>query len=275
MKDTALYVYCLIDGAGDGTGVPALPGVEPDTWTYVLPLGRVAAVVSEVPLSDYGPEALEANVERIEWIGPRAQAHAQVIQALFDSRTVLPLKFGTLFYSEERAREAFSPQVDSLHAALTRLAGKEEWGIKYYGNPEALAETLAETELRSRAAASSPGQLYLLRKKMISSFQTKALGMLEDQVRKLHERLAATAFASRAGKGAGEGKLRTGEHLVFTGLYLVDRRERDAFLDRVARLESDPTGTSVRMVASGPWPPFSFCDAFIGGSPEQPARHPE
>jgi hypothetical protein len=261
VKETGIYLYCLVEGAA---GVPELPGVDPDYTTYALPIGEMAAVVSRVPLSEFGPEALQANVEQVEWIGPRARAHAEVIQALFGSRTLLPFRFGTIFYGEERVREIFTHQHDRIRAGLAELAGKEEWGVKFYGHPERLALALMEQELtRKGGPGANPGHAYLLRKKLVNTLQGKAMEMLEEEAERRYEQLQAFACAACSRSPAGMDRLPSGEQPLLKAAYLVQQTHRDSFLAEAARLHHEAGEEGVHLQVTGPWPPYSFCDQVL------------
>ena len=71
----------------------------------------------------------------------------------------------------------------------------------------------------------------------------------EDAARELHDPLAAVACASSRRAGADAATL-------LAASYLVDRARIDEFRARVDQVSA--ASPRVRVVCSGPWPPYSF-----------------
>jgi hypothetical protein len=138
MTDTAIYVYCVVEAASPGNRARSLTGLPGAVRPTCLDLGRgLWAVVSEVPLSKYGPAEVEAGLRNLEWVAEIAVAHEAVVEHFATRRgaTVVPMKLFTMFTSSDRAVSDLRAKRPTLTAALRRVRGCEEWGVRLVRAP--------------------------------------------------------------------------------------------------------------------------------------------
>lgn len=96
-----------------------------------------------------------------------ALTHDRVICDLFRQITVLPLRFGTRFISEEGLRTHLEQNADQYLAKLEKLNGKAEYTLKFIPHPlSATPETEATEETKQK------GKQYFLAKKQ--QYQARA-----------------------------------------------------------------------------------------------------
>src|SRR5205085_11811390 len=93
--------------------------------------------------------------------------------------SVVPLRFGTIYLKRERVEEMRAERGGKLIPIIERLCGREEWGLNLYLDRAKLLENIVTLsthlrELAKQADAASPGQAYLLRKKIKSLRETEA-----------------------------------------------------------------------------------------------------
>jgi hypothetical protein len=143
------YVYCLVRSArrpslrGIQAGMPGggavrVLGIPAST----SPPKRAAAVrdwliVSTVPGEAYGEEALEAGVQQLEWVAPRALAHEAVVEHFLAAPAVLPMQLFTIFTGDARAIEHVVGDKRRIAAIMKRIEGKVEWGLRLTLDPAA------------------------------------------------------------------------------------------------------------------------------------------
>jgi hypothetical protein len=152
-------------------------------------------------------------------------AHERVVEALMADRTVLPLRFGSRVADEDALRQVLVSGRDEYVAALARVSGRVELGVR------ALARE------RAPAPAAASGRDYVL---------AKLRG--EGEAAALHAPLAELAADARLLSGRGEELLR--------GAYLVERPEIARFRAAVERLQTAHPEAAI--LCTGPWPPYSF-----------------
>lgn len=211
----------------------------------LLRLGRLAALVSE---AEEGAVAVtDENV----------LAHNRVNAAALALSTPLPFRFGTRA-APERLAEYVSANETTLLEGLARVRGCVEMSVKLMPGGEAAEDGAAPLEpagadspLKSPAgaAAGGLGTAFLLAKRR------EMLG--EENARRRAEELAAWLAAGVAGLAREtHARLSPSEAIVVRAAHLVERGRVALYRERVRALRSARAG--VRLLTSGPWPPYSF-----------------
>src|SRR4051794_30486824 len=132
---------------------------------------KVAALVSRLDQPDYQPEMLEERSGSVEWLSPRAMAHDRVLTWASDHGAVVPLPMFSLFSGQHAVRTMLEDRSAQLSQTLTRIGMAREYALRVYRvDAELLAavHTLSPKlqEMAATAANASPGQRYLLERKL-------------------------------------------------------------------------------------------------------------
>lgn len=260
---TATYVYAVCRG-GDGAALAALPGQAPGRPVRLLRFGELTAVVQDVPAAEFGEDALRERLTDRTELERCARAHHEVIAAAAAAAPVLPFPLATIYRGDARAATALRADRDRLTAALRRITGRAEWGVKVYARP---AERPAATDGhpperadREDVPARRPGHAYLDRLR----------GVRHERERRQEAGLRAAevverAFADLAVAGR---RLRPhdthltpgrGAHLL-NAAYLVAETRAGEVVATVRRLRRSPRCRDVEIELTGPWVPYSFVD---------------
>jgi hypothetical protein len=263
----ARYVYCV--GARDELA-PLFDGELPDAMESGRGLELVeaedlAAVACAVPLSDYGEGALELKLADAAWTATRALRHERAVEHFARRATVVPLRFGTIYLRRENVARMLEERSAQLRPTLSRLKGREEWGLNVYVERARLREqvaTLSERlrEMEEAAAAAPPGRAYLLRKKVDT--------LRDEEVRAEIRRAAASIEGELASVCDGAARLRVlkdeaGEQGELTArlAFLVRREGFKDFRAEAERLAERYTPLGFRFELTGPWPAYNFAAA--------------
>ena len=158
-------------------------------------------------------------------------AHERVVEAIMSHGDVLPMRFGTQLASEERLAEALAERREALLRALERVHGHVELGLRV------ISESTSEG-----AHTHQSGREYLLAR---AAQHRRA----DVAARELHAPLASLAAASVV-------RERPGPPAVLAAAYLVDHRRVDEFRARAEELAARQE--QLRVVVTGPWPPYNF-----------------
>ena len=237
---------------------------------------------------DGSPLRVVANGELAAVISDRSDAellvsedalwtHERVVEGLMSDRAVLPMRYGSVLRDDEAVEAMLRARRGELTAALERVSGAVELGVRAAWDAEAAAsdpevaasdpetavtgapsdreapamaevsapEAIAVGGATSYPDADGPGAAYLI-----------GLSRRRQRARALAERLdRAVGELSRA----GVQRLLTSPSLPVSAAYLVDRGRVDAFRDRIAILEAEVE--DAELVCTGPWPPYSFSAA--------------
>ena len=257
-SDLAWYLYGVL-GVDDAALPAGLVPVDPSHAVSTLAEGGLAAIVSQVSLSQFGEAELRDRLTDLEWVERTARAHEGVLDELSALTTVIPMRMCTVYRTEGGVREMLSREQRPLQEALHDLAGKLEWGVKVFSRPD-----LAHDDDRTTDAAPASGTAYMSRRREERDRLADRERLVAEAAGEIHERLRAVAGDSRL-NAAGRSELdrRPGE-MVLNGVYLVDDPAFDRFQREVLDLEESYGGLGLELVATGPWPPYHFLPDSIG-----------
>ena len=264
MSETLRYLYAITDArAARLVAGTELRGIE---QAQVEPLveGSLLAATSVVPASDYDEGPLNAHLQDMDWLAPRAAAHQDVNAKLLEiTGAVHPLAFGAIYRGAEGVRGLLRSRAEELRERLGSVEGRAEWIVSVERDESSPAASVALRELDAEIASAPPGRAFLLSKRR------------EEALR--DERRAHDAEIAEETSGAVEA---IGERIYREPLIddpavsavarfsvLADRGREAELGDAVRRLGATGISRGYRVRLSGPWPAYRF-----GGLPrEHPA----
>lgn len=210
-------------------------------------MGQPLEVITVGPLRVVASPMLDKQVLR----SPTMDAvltYRSVVEAVFESGPVVPLRFGTVTPSSTHAASLVREKKTSYLSLLDRLTGRAEMGLSVAlesgtGRSEG-GTSLPETG-RDDAGAERPGTTYLRRKRerlvREQERMKKAVAPLQEAVTEKVSDVEMTAPT------ASEGRV----SLAF----LVPRDEVEPFQQAVEQVQA-PGASPIEIV--GPWAPYSF-----------------
>jgi hypothetical protein len=252
---TVTYVYCLVQRARAPrlTRAPrGLPGTGP---VRALAAGNgLWLVVADAPLSRYGSGPVEARLRDLEWVAACAAAHEAVVEFAARSAATIPLKLFTLFNGDERAVEHIDRMRPTVDRVLSRVAGRQEWGVRVrLDDVQARRRGVATAQRATRGMTS--GTRFLMVKKQQHAAVREALARGRDDVEAAFESLADLSDDTRR---RPPDTVDGAAHLVLDAAFLLAPT-------RLARFKKVARATATRLARhgyeltlSGPWPPYNF-----------------
>lgn len=208
------------------------PGVEGGEVS-LLTVDSLAAGFSRVPPGGAVPTL------------PRLKAYARVVEALAESCTVLPLRYGCELSTRAGVEELLRERRAEFHGALEAVEGCVELGVhvllgrrerpvcKNVGPPLGL----------------SPGKAYLAGRETRYAAKDREAAESEVVARRIEKAFAGLRVRCRAeAPGAGRERL-------LTLHFLVRRQDQECFRQAFRRLEKS---APEKLLLTGPWPPYNF-----------------
>jgi hypothetical protein len=194
MSELAYYVYCIAESAAAAELPPeSLPAaIEEDAKLEWIIAGELGALSSQVPLAGYSEESLAEHLSDASWTAVRAMRHETVMEYVAKHATVIPLRFGTIYLERAGVERMLTEKRSELAQILERLRGREEWGVNVFCDQSTLKSAIILVspklrELAAQAAQASPGQSYLMQKKietLRADESRNALTRIIDQIEK-------------------------------------------------------------------------------------------
>lgn len=264
MTELAFYVYCIAESAA-AAQLPAdsLPAaIEEDSKFEWIEVHNLAALVSHVPLATYNEESLAEHLTDATWTAIRAMRHETVVEYVAKRASVVPLRFGTIYLERDGIQKMLTDRSRGLEEIIEQLRGREEWGVNVYSDRAVLMSTITSVspvlrEMVERAQQASPGQSYLMQKKIDALKADEVRAAVNRIVEEIEQRLMAQSDDARRLRIL---KVETTEHgeLKAKFAFLVKRSQFEEFRDAAERLAQENQAAGIRIELTGPWPVYNF-----------------
>jgi Gas vesicle synthesis protein GvpL/GvpF len=262
-RETAdgLWVYCIVPAERELPG--GLSGISERGAPRLVGAAGVAALVSPVPLSEFGEEALRENLNDLAWLERMVRAHEAVLDGMLADGTLVPMRVCTIYRGEEQVRAMLEDRAPLFRDELRRLEGRAEWGVKIYADRERLdghvrTQSDQARRLAGEVADGPEGGAYLARKKLDALVRDEADAMLTEVVREAHARMEEWASASVVLPGQNRELSGHDGEMVFNGAYLVEHDRVEAVAGLLSGLDSQYRPCGLAFELTGPWPPYNF-----------------
>jgi Gas vesicle synthesis protein GvpL/GvpF len=251
-----IWAYC-ITRASD---TPAIDGVHGSQVERVEE-GGLAVLVSRVPLSEFGEDALRRNLNDLDWLERVARDHEAVLERALEDGTVVPLRICTIFGDQHGAARMLAEQRSTLDTALDVLDGRQEWGVKLTVDRAALeaaarerAPEVSDEELEGRSA----GGAYMLRRRQERQVREAADRLAGGIAEDVHARLQD--WATDAVVNPPQNPELSGHEgdMLLNAAYLVEAAKVERLHELVAELRERHSELGARLELTGPWPPYNF-----------------
>jgi hypothetical protein len=224
-------------------------------------------IVSTVPGDAYGEEALEAGLQQLEWVAPRALAHEAVVEHFLAAPAVLPMQLFTMFTGDARAIEHVIGDKRRITAIMKRIEGQVEWGLRLTLDPEAAAtparsgrsSKASPTSLprrRSSQASDGGGAAYLAHKRDQRDLARTRLKKGRSAANRMYRAVSREATAAR--RRTETEQAAPGSRLVLDAAFLVPARRAAGFRAAVGRKARALEDAGLTVSLTGPWPAYNF-----------------
>lgn len=260
------YVYGVVPStfaaAGDPRGLDGIP-IERITE------GSLTALTSNLPGNEYSPEKLEISTGEVDWIGPRAVAHDRVVTWAGDAGPVIPFPMWTLFSSDAGVRTMLKERAREFSDTLKSVTGTREYAVRVFASPTKVAEQIARlrpaiAELEAAAARSSPGQRYLLQKKIGEQRENEVRAFLRETAQDCFDQLEAGSVKVVRHKLPNETPAGKGRAILYAA-FLVADSALDDFRKVLTEIVNQHSESGLDFDFTGPWPPYNFAGTRSGG----------
>lgn len=230
--------------------------------------GALAAVVSDIILPE--GTTLQALLEEPEQVQALVLHHHQVLEDIADQATALPLRFGSLFRTEEAVRETLADGHDRFLQSIDDIDGAVEWGLKVFCDRIRLGAWLRGTSaelatFRTGLSEASEGKRFFLERRLDRLIGEEVARAIDRCLEKTTRRIGSQCRRS------ARVKLRPAQidgqeaEMILNGAFLVDRGGEDGFLAAVEELRRAYSDFGFGYQTTGPWPAYSFVDSQLQG----------
>ena len=260
------YVYGVVLRGFDLARAPE--GLE-DTRVELCEGGELAALVSRIDGRDYEPAAVERATENVEWLASRAVAHDRVLTWVSDHGPVVPLPIFSLFSGAPAVQHMLRGRSAQLVEALRRAASGREYALRVYRIDSEIMKSAVElspklAQLRDAAAAATPGQRYLLERKLdterkneLHAITSRVARSVMDALRPLAIDVSESRIAPRGTHGTADAAL------ILDAAFLVEPVALERFQRELTAIVDRHSSQGFRFDFTGPWPLYHFVQSQI------------
>jgi hypothetical protein len=254
-----IYLYCFASSALLSSVEEV--GVDGKNPVFLLPCMDVVAVVSFVCSHEFSGHSAENETEELAWVARLACRHEEVVERAMIHSPVLPMRFGTVFGSNESLQVRLKKYHDGIKLFLDMVSDKDEWAVKaFLDRTGACGEFLKETRAaRGQEIPISPGALYLKERQMRAFSKDAVNRSVEEICKSTGVELAGIASDLSVRKPLAREALGGGEDMIVNWAFLVSRDMAADFNASVRRANEVCAVPGLVFEISGPWPPYSFC----------------
>jgi hypothetical protein len=255
-----IYLYGIGRRGFDVSAAPQ--GVE-DASVSAFTAGAVCGLVSRLSASDYAPTEIETRSGDVSWLSPRAMAHDRVLTWAQDHGGVIPMPMFSMWASESSLRKSLEDQAPHFARIFERVAGADEFGLRIHRRDAEMQRSMHEldpevAELTRAAKAASPGQRYLLERKLAEQAKGAVRAVSQRMAKEIFETLRQQAREAIARPIVPASDAPPDVTLVLNAAFLVDRAQLDAFRAALGATVREHQPRGLTFDFTGPWPPYHF-----------------
>ncbi len=220
----------------------------------------LACIVSKVPLEEFGEDKLQENLQDIKWLEKNIRAYDEITCKLFEQTTFIPVRFGTIYLTEERILKSLENYSDQVRQLIETLGGKLELGVKFFIDSKILHDKLLTSdeegrELNTKIQSETPGKGHFLKKKLDALLENKIQAWVNEVSKELFESLKSLSNNIHL---LGCQPSETSKKMFFNAACLLPSSSVDWFKGMIKDILSREKLSSIECEITGPWPPYSF-----------------
>ncbi len=248
-----LYVYGII------------PSQQSIAELATITFGSLAAVVEYVSAREFGQEVLAENIKDMKWVSVKAVRHQEVLSSVGKEITVIPLKFGSVFVSEESVQAMLNEKSEAFSTILDRLDDKQEWGLKLFYQTATLQNWLEQNnkeliEIDGQISTLSSGAAFLLKKKKEQLLKNKVKAEINAYRKSIFE-LAKHYSEELLQNKELDSKLSGNPDANLLNLAILIRPGQLAALQKeLIAIDESHKSRGLYHDLTGPWPAYNFVD---------------
>ena len=260
MAKRVCYVYGVVGSSVQTATAPK--GIEGGAVT-LIPNGEVAALATTVGADDYSPDKVEALTADVDWVSERALAHDRVLTWASDAGRVIPFPMWTLFRDPKTVKAMLSKRMSELVQTFSRIADGREFIVRVYVQPGVLKAHMGQhsaelAALEAEAAKASPGQKYLLERKIENIRRDASRDVAAGVAGEIHDALGAASMETAREQPVNAGAPREQGRAVLNASFLVAPPRVVEFQRALTAMVNKHEPSGFKFDFTGPWPPYHF-----------------
>jgi hypothetical protein len=260
MIERLCYVYGVVASSVETATAPR--GIDGGKIS-LIGSGDISALATSVSADDYSPDKVEALTADVDWVSQRAVAHDKVLTWACDNTAVIPFPMWTLFRDGKAVKGMLSKRMSELQQTFQRIRDGREFIVRVYIQPGVFQESLvgqsAELNaLEGEIARASPGQKYLLQRKLEGLRKDSGKEVAARTATEIHDALKAASMESVREQPVNSGAPREQGRAILNASFLVEPTRVVEFQRALTAMVNKFEPSGCKFDFTGPWPPYHF-----------------
>ena len=252
-----IYVYCILNSPPDLSRNFEFEGLQ------FLVFDQLYVVIKYVSESEFSEENFKSNLSDIQWVETNEREHIGIIKTLMEYDTVFPLKFGTIFNTENSLKMFITDYSDSLTEFFHHVKGMEEWSVQIYCNRKLLSEQIDELSeetatLEKQIMASSPGKAFLLKRDKTELIEKEIDRICKNYGQEYYNEFRNLSRSTSINNLLPKEYTERNDTMILNAAFLVNKNKVTDFISTVDMLRKKDRDSCFSIETTGPQPPFSF-----------------
>jgi len=261
-----LYGVAAADEASARLGAGLAAGAAQEV--ELVTEGPLVGVASRVSLEEFDEQALPDRLSDATWLEQKIRTHEHVLERVLEHASVVPCRFCTVYRGEVELRRFLSERGEALEAALDRVRGRVEVGVKAFVDRDRFAAGRARQnddirQLEAQASTAEGGRAYLERRRLEQLVASELERFRGEAADRIHTRLLSAAEDGLVLPLQASELSWRAEEMVFNGAYLVTA-DRVGFEEALGSLARDIRDDGIDLELTGPWPAYNFVPEELG-----------
>lgn len=260
MIERLCYVYGVVASSVETATAPT--GIDSGK-VNLIPSGDISALATSVSAEDYSPDKVEALTADVDWVSQRAMAHDKVLTWASDNTPVIPFPMWTLFRDAKAVKGMLKKRMSELQQTFARIRNGREFIVRVYVQPGIFQESLAIqsaelTALEAEIAKASPGQKYLLQRKLEGVRKDSGKEVAARTAHEIHDALKAQSMEAVREQPVNSGAPREQGRAILNASFLVEPTRVVEFQRALTEMVNKFEPSGCKFDFTGPWPPYHF-----------------
>jgi hypothetical protein len=259
---TGLYLYCIREKSKTKI---KLPRIDRKSKFFSIAVNDLEGIVSKINTKKFtSKEILKKAKEDLNWVIKEAQTHESVIEEAMKGGTVIPMKFGMVFESQQSFEKMFKKNFKKFKKILRNLKNKEEWGLKIYLNKKKFEHQL-KTKNSSLKAQFKKAKGLPRGKDYFQELENQKLleRVMETEIRKMKQRffkhLKPYILKTKNSKILSKELAGKNEPMISNNVFLIKKEMKKTLKEKIKELQK--LNSTFRFHLTGPWPPYNFLNS--------------
>lgn len=262
-----LYAYGFVKKSSPHIDIV---GIDKKHKVYPVQGNGLYVMVSEINISEFQDQVKNLYAALTQTSGTLQnqdgailQAHENVIDAIMQYTTIVPLKFGTILKDEQAALQLLEEQGEHFKSLLTKFQGKVECGLKVYVDKRVVLQHMMQrdpelTNPQEQPEPRSKGTAYLFARKKEEQFKEHVNNELLRIAEHIFNTFGQTAFDMKQNSLLPQKTTGKKKEMILNAVYLVGQEQVATFYEQAKSITEQYAPIELELDFSGPWPPYNF-----------------